>query len=111
MVPPRREDNFEESARWLDAEGVAPGRAFDLALVSPPQYNPNHHKESTMPDYCRAHPTTELIAAEDTGEPTCWVCVTIRVAELADSWGIIGPDGESREMSKEEFLARVREHA
>jgi hypothetical protein len=64
-----------------------------------------------MPDYCLAHPTTELIAAEATGEPTCWVCVTIRVAELADSVGIIGPDGESREVSKETFLERLLEHA
>ena len=35
-----------------------------------------------MPDYCSEHPNTELIAAEDTGTPTCWVCVALRVVEL-----------------------------
>jgi hypothetical protein len=39
---------------------------------------------------CPEHPNTALVADEDTGEPTCWVCVAIRVAELADSFGIIG---------------------
>jgi len=64
-----------------------------------------------MPDDCLAHPTRELIAAEEAGKPICWVCITFRVAELADSLGIIGPDGKSREASKETFLDRLLEHA
>jgi hypothetical protein len=58
-----------------------------------------------MSDYCQDHPAIELIPAEDSGAPTCWVCVGIRVAELADTCGLIGPDGESREVSREEFVA------
>lgn len=61
-----------------------------------------------MPNYCLAHPNTELVPDEDTGEPTCWVCVAIRVAELADSFGIIGVDGLDREISKTEFIERVQ---
>lgn len=57
--------------------------------------------------FCPEHVNTELVAAEDTGEPTCWVCTSIRVAGLADSFGIIDADGQDREVSKAEFIERV----
>jgi hypothetical protein len=57
-----------------------------------------------MSDYCLDHPNTELVPAEDTGEPTCWICTALRVAKLADSWGVIGPDGQDRQVTKEEFV-------
>lgn len=60
-----------------------------------------------MSDYCLEHQNTELVPAEDTGEPTCWVCTALRVAKLADSFGIIGTDGQDREVSKTEFIERV----
>jgi hypothetical protein len=57
-----------------------------------------------MSDYCVEHPNTELFAAEDTGGPTCWMCQALRVAELADSFGIIGPDGQNRLVTKEQSV-------
>ena len=50
-----------------------------------------------MPERCQDHPNVELTPAEDSGAPTCWVCVAVRLAELADSCGIIGPNGQERE--------------
>ena len=60
-----------------------------------------------MPEHCQDHPAIELIPAADSGAPTCWVCVGIRLAELADTCGFISHDGESREVSREEFVARL----
>lgn len=60
-----------------------------------------------MPDYCPEHANTELVPAEGTGEPTCWVCTALRVAELVDSWGVIGPDGQDRVVTKAEFVERL----
>jgi hypothetical protein len=48
-----------------------------------------------------------LFAADD-GTPTCWICVGLRLAELADTHGIIAPDGLERRVSKEEFVQRLR---
>lgn len=56
-----------------------------------------------MPDYCLEHVNTALIP-DETGAPTCWVCTAIKVAELADSFGIIDPDGQDRVVTKEEFV-------
>ncbi len=60
-----------------------------------------------MSDYCVEHPNTELFAAEDTGEPACWVCQALRVAELADGFGIIGTDGQDCVVTKAEFVERL----
>ncbi len=60
-----------------------------------------------MSDFCLDHPNTELYVAEDNGELTCWVCLALRVAERADSFGIIGPDGQDRVVNKEEFVERL----
>jgi hypothetical protein len=57
-----------------------------------------------LSDYCLEHPNTELVPVEDTGGPTCCVCTALRVAELADSWGILGADGQDRNLTKEEFV-------
>lgn len=57
--------------------------------------------------FCAEHVNTELVPAEDTGAPTCWVCTALRVAELADSWGVIGPDGQDRQVTQEEFVGRL----
>lgn len=61
--------------------------------------------------FCPEHPNTALFTDEDTGNPTCWVCVTLRAAELADSWGIIGSDGQHREVSKAEFMEHAQAQA
>jgi len=45
--------------------------------------------------------------AEDNGELTCWVCQALRVAELADGFGIIGADGQDCVVTKAEFVERL----
>jgi hypothetical protein len=57
--------------------------------------------------FCAEHVNTELVPAEDNGELTCWVCVALRVAERVDSWGVIGPDGQDRVVTKAEFVERL----
>ncbi len=60
-----------------------------------------------MSDYCPEHPNTELVPAEDTGEPTCQVCVVLRIVDRVDSFGITGADGQHREVTKAEFIEHM----
>jgi hypothetical protein len=96
---------------WICVSLLAAERADSLEITDAD----GQHREVIRDEFirhllhCPNHPRIALVADEE--GPVCPVCVTIKIAEGADSWGIIGADDQPSEVSQAEFVEYVQARA